>query len=102
MRVASWLVRMSETSACGRRHIWILFTEARECGAKEFVEDFYPFLGLILHVFVRSSQDMMQSFGLGADFNYRAHPILAHGTCSGLLPFEYLVSIKNNKETQRT
>lgn len=27
-----------KTSACGRRHIWILFTEGRE-----FVEDFYPF-----------------------------------------------------------
>lgn len=27
-----------KTSACGKRHIWILFTEGRE-----FVEDFYPF-----------------------------------------------------------
>ena len=27
-----------KTSACGKRHIWILFIEGRE-----FVEDFYPF-----------------------------------------------------------
>lgn len=45
--VASPPVRMSETSACG-----ILFTEGRGCGVKEFVEDFYPFLRLTLHVFV--------------------------------------------------
>lgn len=32
--------------------MWILFTEGRECGAREFVEDFHPFLWLILHVFV--------------------------------------------------
>lgn len=41
-----------KTSACGKRHIWILFIEGRECGAREFVEDFYPFLWLILHVFL--------------------------------------------------
>lgn len=38
--------------AYGRRHLWVLFTQGRECGAREFVEDFYPLLWLVLHVLV--------------------------------------------------
>lgn len=38
--------------AYGRRHIWMLFTQGRECRAREFMEDFNPLLWLILHGFV--------------------------------------------------
>lgn len=41
-----------KTSVCGRRLVWILFTRSREDGAREFVEDFSPFLWLVLHVFI--------------------------------------------------
>lgn len=40
------------SSACGKKHIWMLFTQGREYGAKEFVEEFYPLLWSILYVFI--------------------------------------------------
>ena len=36
---------MSETSACGRRHIWILFTEGRACGVRSLWKIFILSLG---------------------------------------------------------
>lgn len=69
------------------------------------VGDFHPLLPLVLHVFVGSSWDAMQSVGPGVDFNYHAHPILLDGVCSHLLPsecLEYLPGFKSNKEPSKT
>lgn len=45
-------LRSPASSACGRKHICTLFTQGRECGAREFVEEFYPLLWLILYIFI--------------------------------------------------
>lgn len=85
--------------AYGRRHLWVPLTQGRECGAREFVEDFHPLLWLVLQ-----APGMWCRVGPGVDFSYHAHPIQSDGTCSNLLPFEYLhylFSFKNNKEPQK-